>query len=139
MAAAYREGKLGGAPSGNGLELLPVKSKRSFLPCCGSVDFVLVRCPAILGGHLSSGWSQRQASVVTRCRELCEVPWQEFSDAADWVFRDMAKNVAQVSFRVEAVELGRADERIERGGAFPAAVRSGEEVVFASERDDAQR
>lgn len=39
------------------------------------------------------------------------------------MIRDVAEDVAKVTFGVEAVELGRADERVERGGAFSACVR----------------
>ena len=51
---------------------------------------------------------------------------------------DAPEDVAQVGLRIKAVELGRTDQAVDRGGAFAAAVGAGEEIVFASQGDSAQ-
>ncbi len=70
---------------------------------------------------------------------LCDVPGQQLGDAIDGVISDSGEDMAEIELRVKSVELGRSDERVEGGGAFTAPVRSREEIVFSSERDDAQR
>jgi hypothetical protein len=89
------------------------------------------KCPLILGGHLLavnryggvSGW---------------HVPGQELCYAVDGVVGDTGEDVSQVAFRVDAVEIGCAEKRIDGSGPFSAAIGTGEEIVFSSERDDAQ-
>ena len=49
------------------------------------------------------------------------------------------EDVPQVGFRIQAVELGRADQAVDRRGALAAAVGAGEEIVFSSQSDRAQR
>jgi len=51
---------------------------------------------------------------------------------------DPGESVAQIGFRVDAVELGRLRDRIEGGCALAAGVGAGEEVVLAPQRDPAQ-
>jgi len=68
-----------------------------------------------------------------------DVPWQELCDAVDRVVGDVGQDVSEVAFRVDAVELGCPEQGVDGGGAFSAAVRSGEQIVFPSERYDAQR
>jgi len=50
---------------------------------------------------------------------------------------DPFENVAEIGFRVEAVELRRLHDRVDRCGALTAGVGTSEEVVLASERDAA--
>lgn len=42
-----------------------------------------------------------------------EVPGQQFIDAVDWVICNAREDVAQVGFRVEGVQLGRADQAVD--------------------------
>ena len=60
-----------------------------------------------------------------------DAPWQQFLDATDRVIGDALNNVAQIRFRVEAIELGGADQAVDAGGAFAAGIRAAEELVFA--------
>ena len=43
---------------------------------------------------------------------------------------DAGEDIAQVSFRVEAVQLGCADQAVESGGTFTAGVGSREEIIL---------
>ena len=51
---------------------------------------------------------------------------------------EAGEHVAEVALRIEAVEFGGADQAIEYGGAFAALIRTGEEVILASESDGAE-
>ena len=51
---------------------------------------------------------------------------------------DALDHVPQVGLRIEAVELGRADQGIHRGRALPAGIRAAEQVIIRPERDRAQ-
>ncbi len=46
---------------------------------------------------------------------------------------DAGEDVAQISFRVEAVQLGRAGQAVEGGGTLTARVGAGEEIILASQ------
>ena len=52
---------------------------------------------------------------------------------------DAGEDVAQVGLGIEPVELRALDQAVEGGRALGAAVRAGEEVVLAPDRDAAQR
>ena len=52
---------------------------------------------------------------------------------------DAAQCICEPGLRVDGVELGGADERIDGRGALAAAVGAGEEPGFAAEGDAAQR
>jgi hypothetical protein len=67
-------------------------------------------------------------------------PGQEFCDAVDRVFDDVGQDVSKVTSWVDAVGLSVAELCVvDGGGAFSAAVGTGEEIVLFSERDNAQR
>jgi hypothetical protein len=51
---------------------------------------------------------------------------------------DAGEHVAEIEFRIEAVELGRADQRVEGGCAFSTRVRTGEEVVLSAQSHGVQ-
>src|ERR1035437_2344895 len=51
-----------------------------------------------------------------------EVPGQEFVDPADGVVGDAFKDVLEIDLWVEPVELGRAEQRVDGGGAFTTGV-----------------
>jgi hypothetical protein len=67
-----------------------------------------------------------------------EVPREQVGDAVDGVCWDLGKHCSEIQLWVESIELGRAYEGVERGGAVSAGVRSGEEVILPSQRDSAQ-
>ena len=87
---------------------------------CGA----LAKCPLILGGHLLG--VRRYAGGVGGW----DVPWQELCDAIDRVVGNMGQYVSEIAFRVDAVELGCTEQRVDGGGAFSAAVRASEQIVF---------
>ena len=61
-----------------------------------------------------------------------EIPGQEFGDAMDGMLGDAADDLAQISFGVDAVELGRADQAVDRRRPLTARVRAGEQVVLSA-------
>ena len=91
---------------------------------------------AVISVHLKIG------GHLFRCVLCCgegEVPWQQISDPADGMVGDAFEHQMEIEFRIETVELGASEQRVDGGGAFSAGVGSAEEVVLSSERDDAQR
>jgi ribosomal protein L1 len=54
------------------------------------------------------------------------------------VISDSFEDVLEIDLRVEAVELGRAKQRVDGCGALPSGVRSDEEIVLATDGNDAQ-
>lgn len=52
---------------------------------------------------------------------------------------DALQNLAQVAFGVQAVELGRAQQGVERRRTLSAAIRAGKQVVLPPNRNRAQR
>ena len=59
-----------------------------------------------------------------------EVPRQQFMDAIDWVIGDLFQDAAKIEFWVEAVKLGRAEQRIDRSSTLPTGIRSAEQEVL---------
>ena len=66
------------------------------------------------------------------------VPGQEFSDEASRVVGDAEEQVSEIVLRVEAVELGALDQRIERSGAAAAGIGAGKQIILAANGDTAQ-
>lgn len=68
------------------------------------------------------------------------VPRQPFVESTRWMAVDHAgKHVAERGIGFDAVELGGLDQRADHGPAVAATVAAREQVVFASERDRADR
>ncbi len=67
-----------------------------------------------------------------------EMPWQQFLDAVDGMLGDAREHLAQVSFRIQAIELGRADKAVEGGGSLATSVGSRKEKILPSLSDTAQ-
>ena len=59
-------------------------------------------------------------------------------DPLGWVIRQAGEHVGEPSLRIDVVELGGVDERVEGGGASAAFVRAGEGPVAAPDRDGTQ-
>ena len=57
----------------------------------------------------------------------------------DRMVSDVGEDVCEVVFRVDPVELGCSEQRVDHGSAFSSGVGACEKVVLAAERDDAQR
>src|SRR5204863_9562950 len=70
--------------------------------------------------------------------ERLPVPGQEFGDPAGWVVSDAGEHVGEIMLRVETVELGAFDQRIDRGGAAAAGIGAGKQIIYATNRDTAQ-
>jgi len=51
------------------------------------------------------------------------------------VVGDPFEDVVEIDLGVESVELGRAEQRVDRGGTASASVGASEEIVLASESD----
>src|ERR1700731_1711474 len=66
------------------------------------------------------------------------MPGQELTDAVYRMVGDAREHVAQVSFGVEAVELGGLDQGIHRGRPDPTQIGAGKEIILApqSKRSD---
>jgi hypothetical protein len=52
---------------------------------------------------------------------------------------DLRQHGAEVEFRIESVELGRADQGVHGGSAFAAVIRSRKEEVLPSKSDGSER
>jgi hypothetical protein len=67
-----------------------------------------------------------------------QIPGQQFLDPIGGMVGDPGEHVTQVGFRIQAVQLGRPDEAVERGSSFTAGIGAGEEVVLPPQGDRAQ-
>jgi len=63
------------------------------------------------------------------------VPGQEFGNTPGGVVGDAGEHVGEVVLRVETVELGALDQRVDRGGAATAGIGSGKQVILAANVD----
>lgn len=66
------------------------------------------------------------------------VPRQEVVDPVDRMIGDIGQHMAQPGLGVDTVELGRADQRVDGGGAFAAAVGASKQVVATADGHAAQ-
>ena len=54
---------------------------------------------------------------------FCEdMPRQQFLDSVDGMVGDALQDLAKISFRVEAVQFGRADQTVDGGSPFPTGI-----------------
>jgi hypothetical protein len=53
-----------------------------------------------------------------------EVPGQQLVDAVDGMIGDALEHMAQIEFRIEAIQLGCAQKSINRSRAFSAGIRT---------------
>ena len=63
------------------------------------------------------------------------VPGQEVLDPIDRMIGDVGQHMAQPGLRVNTVELGRADQRVDGGGTLATAVGTGEQIVAPADSD----
>ena len=90
-----------------------------------------MRLPSVaawLGGLLHPG--------CERCRYI---PRQQFIDAIDRVLGDTFEHAPQVGFRIDVIEFGRADQRVDASGALAAGVGTSKEMIFTPKCDGSQR
>ena len=59
-----------------------------------------------------------------------EVPGKQFVDPVNRVLGDAGQNLAKISFRVQTVEFGGADQRVDGGSAYAAGVGPTKKVVL---------
>ena len=52
----------------------------------------------------------------------CEIPRKELVDLVDGMIGDACEHFPQVRFRIQPIELGRADQAVERGGSLAASI-----------------
>lgn len=58
-----------------------------------------------------------------------KIPGQQFVEAVDRMLRDTLQDASRVDFRIEANELGGAEQRVDACAALAAAVSAGEKQV----------
>ena len=63
------------------------------------------------------------------------MPGQQFGDLPGRVIGDAGEHVGKIVLRVEAVEFGAFDQRVERSGAAAAGIGAGEQVILAADRN----
>jgi hypothetical protein len=66
------------------------------------------------------------------------IPRQKLADAFGRIVGQSCEHVGEPGLRIDAVELGGLDQRVDGGGALAALVGAGEGPVGASDRDAAQ-
>lgn len=59
----------------------------------------------------------------------CDIPRQELVNPIDRMISDVREHMAQPGLRINAIELGGADQRIDCCGPFPTAVGAGKEII----------
>ncbi len=60
------------------------------------------------------------------------VPREEFGNAPRRVVSEAGEHVGEVGLRVETIELGAFDQRIDCGGTAAAGIGAGEQIIFAA-------
>ena len=69
-------------------------------------------------------------SLDGRGRVEANVPGQQLGDAVHRVVSNAVQDFTHVSFRIQAIELGRAKQAVEGCGAFAAAIGACKKVVL---------
>ena len=77
--------------------------------------------------------------VRLRAVGLRDVPRQKFLNAIDGMLGDALQHLAQIGFRVETVQFGRANQAIDCGSAFATGIGSREQIVLPPQGHGPQR
>ena len=89
-----------------------------------------LKCPSnFLSGHLRSG-----GILLGRG----EIPGREFLDAVDGVISDPIEHAAEIEFRIQPVELGCPQQRVDGCGAVTAGIGTAGQEVFPIQSHSAQ-
>jgi len=80
----------------------------------------------------------RRGAFLSRGELRGAVPGQDVINPVDRMLGDLGQHMAQLGFGGDAVELGRANQRVDGGGALASAVGAGEQVVAATDGDTTQ-
>ena len=67
-----------------------------------------------------------------------DVPGQQFLNAIDGMIRNARQHFPQVSFGIEVIEFGAADQAVDCCGSLSAGIGAGEKVVLSTYRDRTQ-
>jgi hypothetical protein len=67
------------------------------------------------------------------------VPRQKVINAIDRVIRDTGEHVAQIAFRLDAIEFSGTYYRVNRRGSLAATVGAGKQIVLPAERYRSKR
>lgn len=67
-----------------------------------------------------------------------DIPRQQLLDAIDRMLSNVHEHVSQVRLRIQLVELGRTQQRVDRRSTLTAGVGTRKQVILSSQRDDAQ-
>jgi hypothetical protein len=70
----------------------------------------------------------RRLDLRLNCGE--QVPGQEFPDPVDRMISDATKHCGHIRLRIDAVELRRSEQTVDRRGTLSAGIRSGEQIVL---------
>ena len=79
------------------------------------------------------------AASASLCRLPVPIPGQELGDPLGRMIGQPSKQIREPGLRVDVVELGGLDQRVDGGGTAAAFVGAGEGPVVAPDRDAAQR
>ncbi len=67
-----------------------------------------------------------------------EIPGEEFLDAVDGVLGDPLEHATEIELRIQSVELGCSQQRVDGGGAVTAGIGSTEQEVLPAQGYGAQ-
>lgn len=97
-------------------------------------------CPALAGGALSGGLLGGGLGGVLALAQLRRHrPRQEFVQAVAGVLGNAIEHVAQVGLRVDAAQLGGADQGVDDRRAAPTGIGAKVQEVLAPDRNASQR
>ena len=68
-----------------------------------------------------------------------EVPGKQLIDPVDRVLGNAGQDLAKISFRVQTVEFGGADQRVDGGSAYAAGVGPTKKVILPSKCNSSKR
>src|SRR5690606_7281822 len=64
-----------------------------------------------------------------------DIPRQELGNTVDRMLGDAAEHVSKVRLRIDPVELGGTDERVDRCSPLATGIGSRKQVILTAERD----
>src|SRR5579875_921596 len=67
-----------------------------------------------------------------------EIPGQELVDAVDGMIGDLFEHASEIEFWIQPVELGRSQQRVDRGSAVTTGIGSTEQEVLPAQSHNTQ-
>ena len=89
-----------------------------------------VLCRGVL---MDDGVTPPGSGMISKGCWQVAVPGQEIINPVGGMIGDMRQHVTQPGFGVDTVQLGGAEQRVDRGGALAAAVGAGEQIIAAAD------